>query len=425
MRILFVTQVLPWPLDAGPKVRAHYVIRYLAEAGHDVHLLSFARPSDPSDAPAALRRMCAAVHGVPIVRSRARNIRDGLKSIWTGTPFLVTRDHLPSMSEAIADTLASASFDVLHLDQLWMAPYGMASRCVPHRVLDQHNAVFLVPQRLAAVERNPLVRRVLRHEASRLHAFERNACSTFDTVSWVTAEDRRAVDQTYERQADRYPVIPIAVDPTAQQCLRRTSPYRVTFLGGLHWPPNSEGIDWFLQHVWPTVVSRTPSAVLTIIGKGGAEAAPRWRRSSSIEVTGYVADPTRYLAETAVFIAPLRSGAGMRVKILDAWCWGLPVVSTTIGAEGLQAIDGENLLIADQPAAFAAAVLRLLQHTQLASGIAARGRETVESLYDWRTVYRAWDDVYVRPSVRRQGEASLTAAGEGSASARAATVARR
>ena len=132
--------------------------------------------------------------------------------------------------------------------------------------------------------------------------------------------------------------------------------------------------------------------------------APCWNWSGAIrnpkseirnvEITGYVDDPTPYLVETAVFIVPLHAGGGTRVKILDAWCWGLPVVTTRVGAEGIRARDGENVLLGDTAEAFAQAVVRVLREPELAARLAAGGRRTVEAHYDWRDAYRAWDRVY-------------------------------
>ena len=194
MRILFVTQVLPLPLDAGPKVRAYYVLRYLAEAGHDVHLVSFVRPGDSAEHIEALRRLCGSIETVPIVRSRLRDVRDGVRSLWTRTPFLVLRDDLPAMRGAIRRLAGARSFDAIHADQLWMAPYGMhGGSPIGLSVLDQHNAVFQVPRRMAEHHRNPAVRALLHGESARLEAYEREACRRFDRVVWVTDEDRRAV----------------------------------------------------------------------------------------------------------------------------------------------------------------------------------------------------------------------------------------
>jgi len=391
MRIIFLTQVLPLPLDAGPKVRAFHVLEYLAQAGHEVHLLSFVRQGDSDESVQALRRICASVEIVPLVRSRLRDLRDGLQSLWTDMPFLVRRDQVAPMWRRIEAVARRHAFDALHADQLWMAPYGMNGLGPGLRVLDQHNAVFMVPRRMADHQRNPVARRLLRHEAGKLQAFERRTCEAFSRVVWVTEEDRRAVLPAGAAPAG-HSVIPIAVDPARQPVVARANPFRVTFLGGMHWPPNMEGVEWFVRDVWPLVARAVPSSVLTLIGKGGPAglASP----GSRIEVTGYVDDPARYLAETAAFVVPLRSGAGMRVKILDAWCWGLPIVSTRVGAEGLRTGDGENILLADDAEAFAAAVVRVLQDPATARRIADGGRQSVEAYYDWRRVYRAWDRVY-------------------------------
>jgi glycosyltransferase involved in cell wall biosynthesis len=399
MRILVATQVLPLPLDAGPKVRAYYVLRYLVESGHDVHLVSFVRPGDSEEHVAALRRLVGSLETVPLLRSRIRDVRDGLHSLLTRTPFLVLRDYLPAMRQAISRLAAARSFDALHADQLWMAPYGMQRDvAVGMRVLDQHNAVFQVPRRMADQYRNPIARMLLNGEASHLQAYERDACRRFDRVVWVTDEDRRAVLPSAPDRGRRDRVIPIATDPDARPRLIRSQPFRVTFLGGLHWPPNRDGAAWFLERVWPRIAEAVPAAVCTVMGRDGARALPRADEFSRVEITGYVDDPGPYLAETAVFVVPLKSGAGMRVKILDAWCWGVPVVSTTVGAEGLLAEHDGNLLIADDHRAFADAVIGLFRDPRAAERLADGGRATVERHYDWRKVYTAWDELYARPA---------------------------
>jgi glycosyltransferase involved in cell wall biosynthesis len=186
-------------------------------------------------------------------------------------------------------------------------------------------------------------------------------------------------------------VIPICADPTHIHPLARAvNPRRITFLGGLHWPPNAQGVRWFADQVFPQVRAAIPEATLTVIGKdppGGLE-------GEGIEVTGYVADLMPFLAETAVFIVPLHAGGGMRVKILDAWSWGLPVVSTTIGAEGIYAQNERNLLLGDSALAFAQAVTRVLRDPTLAQQLGQNGRQTVTDRYDWRVIYSAWDEVY-------------------------------
>jgi glycosyltransferase involved in cell wall biosynthesis len=377
-------------------VRAYHVIRYLSQAGHKLHLVSFVRPGESERVIEPLRPLCETIDLVPIVRSRVRDIRDGLRSLIRPTPFLVQRDQSAHMWARLRQVASSHSFDALHVDQLWMAPYGLDGIAPGLRVLDQHNAVFMVPQRMAERHTNYVARALLHKEASKLQRFEREVCQRFDRVVWVTEEDRRAVDvpSSYARDSDL--VIPIATDPNMNARLERHQPFRVTFLGGMHWPPNGEGVSWFVQKIWPRVARAVPSAVLTLIGKHGAKVLPALDNAPRVEVPGYVDDPRPYLTETAVFIVPLLSGAGMRVKILDAWCWALPIVSTTVGAEGMKAVHGENLLLADDEEAFADSVISAIQNRRTAQRLADHGRATVEAHYDWRNVYTAWDRVYSR-----------------------------
>jgi glycosyltransferase involved in cell wall biosynthesis len=164
----------------------------------------------------------------------------------------------------------------------------------------------------------------------------------------------------------------------------------------MYWPPNVEGILWFWESVWDRVCSQVPEARLTLIGKSPPDAIQALGRQEGVDVLGYVKDLTPYLAETAVFVIPLHAAGGMRVKILDAWCWGVPIVSTTVGAEGIAIQDGDNILVQDTPEGFAEGVVRLLRDRALRNRLQSSGRRWVQQHYDWRRVYSAWDDVYAK-----------------------------
>lgn len=408
MHILFLTQVLPYPLDAGPKIRAYYTLRYLASR-HQVTLVSFVRSTDTQEAIAHLRTLCHAVHTIPMQRSPLQDGWHLLQSLLKRQPFLIVRDQLPAMTSLLTQLMEEgASIDAIHADQLWMASYaqlaGEAGHKRPQMVLDQHNAVFRIPERMARQTRNPLKRLLFSLEAKKLAHYEHQTCHQFDYVAWVTTEDHTALYQ--QSNGSQPPTangttsisIPICVDPQATPVVQRSlSPRRVTFLGGLHWPPNAEGIVWFASQVWPQILAQVPGAILTVIGK---QPPPQLTATqlkipaSSLEVTGYAEDVMPFLEETAVFVVPLHAGGGMRVKILDAWCWGLPVVSTSIGAEGLAVHDGHNLLLADEAEAFADAVVHLLTKPEQAQQLGRAGRSTVESHYNWHHTYQIWDEVY-------------------------------
>lgn len=394
MRILFLSQLLPFPLDAGPKIRSYYVIRYLAEAGHEITLACFIRPNDQERHIQVLRKICRSVHSIPLVRSRFKDAMLGIKSLAAKTPFLILRDQIPEMKQAISKIAAGCSFDAFHADQLWMASYALEHTSAGIKVLDQHNAVFKVPLQMAACSRNPFMRAFLNKESIKLADYERAVCDSFDRVTWVTEEDRDSIKPNKIEGIEKHHVIPIAVDPLSQLPVEKKQPFRITFLGGMHWPPNADGISWFADKIWPALSESFPEAILTLIGKGSPRKLRQGVNGNRIEVAGYVPDIEPYISETAVFIVPLRAGAGMRVKILDAWCWELPVVSTSIGAEGIRAVHNENLLIADDEESFKESIIRVLRDTNLSRRLAKNGRSTVESQYDWRKIYYAWDRIY-------------------------------
>ena len=398
MRILFLSQVLPYPLDAGPKMRSYFALRHLVQ-NHEVTLLTFVRDTDRQQDIDHLAQICHDIHVVPMQRGRIQDVRFFVESLLTQQPFLITRDQVSAMTEKINELIDAHLFDAVHVDQLWMAQYGLAAKNrVPglKTVLDQHNAVYLIPQRMANDETSMLKRKVLERETRMLKMYEAEVCKQYDHVVWVTDEDRRAVSALLEAQTQGLApstVIPICADPSATEPVQPASGRkRVTFLGGLHWPPNAQGVVWFANEVFPLVRQAVPNAVLTIIGKS----PPAGIAGDNVEVTGYVAetDLPRYLAETAAFVVPLHAGGGMRVKILDAWSWGLPIVSTTIGAEGINTAHDHDILIADTAPSFAQEVIRLLEAPQLGKMLARNGRRTVMEKYNWRVIYSAWDDVY-------------------------------
>ena len=404
MHILFLTQVLPYPLDAGPKVRSYYVLRHLARK-HKVTLVSFVRDSDSSEAIAHLQTFCHAVHSVSIQRSKIKDAAYLLQSLVTGQPFIIARDWRPAMARLLAKLAqATPAFDAIHADQLWMAPYALYARSLSggkakvSTVLDQHNATYMIPQRLASDENNPLKRVILTLEARKLAQYEVDICRKFDHVTWVTQEDFAAV-QNQVTDGGLIPnagVIPICSDPEAEPMITcKANVRRITFLGGLHYPPNAQGICWFAEKVFPQILAQVPDAILTVLGKQPPAALKNYGIPTvNLEVTGYVADPKPYLAETAAFIVPLLAGGGMRVKIIDGWTWGLPVVSTTVGAEGITWQADENIVIADSAADFACAAIHLLQDRNSAQQMAKAGRQWVLQHYNWRKTYQQWDQIY-------------------------------
>jgi sugar transferase (PEP-CTERM/EpsH1 system associated) len=393
VRILLLTQVVPFPPDAGPKIKTYNVLRYLAQR-HEVHLASFVRSAKEEEAAQSLASYCASVTTVPLRRSRGRDVVALGRSLATGRSFLVERDDSRAMRVAIADLLERHQFDAVHADQLTMGQFAVGLPVSLH-VLDEHNAVWTIVRRAAAQEHWGPKRLLAELEWRKLRGYEGDLCRRFDDVTVVSEQD--AADLAGATGAALHAeVIPIAVDTDELPFVARGPAARhVVSVATMFYPPNIEGIHWFATEVFPSIRRAVPGTEFRVVGaRPPAHIQQLSGPESGIVVTGYVQDLDPILDESAVLVVPLHSGSGMRVKIVEAFSRGIPIVSTTVGVEGIDARAGEHLLVADDPRDFAAAVSRLLQDPIEAARLARAGRELVESRYDWRTALVGLDRIY-------------------------------
>jgi glycosyltransferase involved in cell wall biosynthesis len=393
MRVLLLTQVLPYPPDSGPKVKTYYVLKYLAEQ-HDVTLVSFVRDSDKPEYIQHLESLCERVIPVPISRSPVRDLRFLGESLLNGQPWMMLRDERPEMRQVLKELAATTHFDVVHADQLNMGQYALPFTN-SRKVLDLHNALWVLYKRLA--ETLPLtkpMKYILMRDWQLLKRYEGKMCHTFDAVTAVTEEDRRWLVEAGAR--DDMTVIPIAIDTDEQaQINRQPKGPHIVHIGTMYWPPNIDGITWFLDEIYPRIKAQVPDVRCTLIGaRPPASITERATTDPSLTVTGYVEDPLPYLADSSMMVVPLRAGGGMRVKILNALSQGIPMVSTTVGCEGINVTNGQDILVADDPQAFADASVRLLRDAELNRCITENGRRTAVETYDYRQACKPLDKIY-------------------------------
>jgi glycosyltransferase involved in cell wall biosynthesis len=405
MHILFLTQIIPYPPDAGPKVKTWHVLRYLSQLGYQITLVSFMRPEEAPHLD-ALRQVSTALHTIPIRRSRVADAGYWLHSQWTRRPFLVERDDSRAMRQLIEKLVASEQIDFIHADQLSMAQFALPPAHAekwPATIFDAHNAVWTILDRM--VQNIPwFIRPVVALEARRIKFYESMLVQAFDHTLAVTEIDHQALQQalresngTAKSAPDKITVVPIAVNTAKLLPLQRDPASKnILTLGTLHYPPNADGIRWFMNEVFPLVRQRVPDATLTIIGKNppqdfllAAEQHP-----GVINVTGYVPELDGYMEKAALVVVPVRAGGGMRVRILEAFARAMPVVTTTVGLEGISAVPDRDVLVKDTEAEFAEAVTQLLLDPSLQQCLAENGRSFVETHYDWQVILGKMNEVY-------------------------------
>lgn len=393
MQILLLTQILPYPADSGPKIKTLNLLRHLAQR-HDVHLISFVRSQAEEEAAYELLRWCVTVNTVRIWRSLWLDFFNLAEALIRGRSFLIQRDQSDVMRSRIERLLYLQKLDAVHADQLTMGQFAV-DLPIPLRILDEHNAVWTIVRRAARQEGWGLRRLLAELEWRRLKRYEGELCKAFDRVLVVSEEDRRYLEEAAGGSLPAE-VVPITVDTTEFRYVPRPETARhILSLATMFYPPNVEGVSWFARQVFPRIRQEAPDTRLLIVGKGPpAHIRALDGEATGIDVTGYVPDIAPYLEQSAMLVVPLHSASGMRVKILEAFSRGIPVVSTTIGIEGIAARHGEHLLVADDPSDFAQAVLDVLRDPVAACRRAIAARRLVEERYDSRHALDVLDQIY-------------------------------
>ena len=420
MHILQVCYRVPYPPHDGGAIGVYEIIRGVSEAGHRVTVLAVNTPKHHQPA-TALNHLGPNVQLITVdVDTRLspwkalRNLA-GTTSSWGfgAFPYNVERFISRPFATRLAELLRSEHFDVVHFDGTfvafyarWLASEGAADRRpLPPFILRAHNVEYIIWQRLAASEPNPLKRWYLGVLAGRLQKFERWMLHGFDAIAAITAEDvarLRALKGTVNG--------PITVIPAPANTRRfrpdfgRTPKPRTLFmLGSLNWLPNLEGVDWFLGEVWPQAHREMPELELHLAGiDPPAYLTSRPAGQDNVFVHGFVESAPAFMQAYELMLVPLLSGGGMRIKIVEGMALGKAILSTTIGAEGIEAQDGRELLLRDGAAAWLAA-LRDYYHGRLPlAAIGQAAARAAQARYSTEAVAQGFVALYEQARAARQ-----------------------
>ena len=385
MRLLWIKNELLHPVDKGGRIRTYQMLRALRQQ-NDVTYLTLDDGNAASDAVARSHEYATRTVTVPFrpaPRLSAGFFLDLVKNVFSSLQYAAQRYRSQALRAQIAEL--SKFVDLVICD--FLAPsLNVPSNLGTLTVLFQHNVEAKIWERHAAVADNPLRRAYMSSQWQRMLRFEAGECRRFDHVVAVSETDAQIIRQEFGVRSVSF--VGTGVD-TEYFCPSGGSrnDAELVFVGTMDWLPNDDGVQWFLQDVLPLVRKVRPDATVTIAGRKPSAAVYRIAsRTSGVHVTGAVPDVRPFLERAAVSIVPLRIGGGTRLKIYEAMAMGTPIVSTTIGAEGLPVRDGEHLLIADSPQEQATAILRLLQDRGNAERLAARALLYVNEYCSWAAV---------------------------------------
>ncbi|MBL7963313.1 MAG: glycosyltransferase [Flavobacteriales bacterium] len=380
MRILQLCNKPPYPPIDGGAMAMHNVTRGLLAAGHTMKVLCIATPKHPLDLesmPRAYRR-ATRIEGVFVDTSI--NLVDAFTDLVTADNYNISRFFSPDMDIRLIRLLSEERFDVVQLESLFMTPYIPTIRRYSDAriVLRAHNLEHLVQERIAAGERNPLKKPYRRFLARQLKEYETGVLQRVDGVAAIAPADAAF----FHTQAPKLPVavVPFGVDP-AEYPTDKAQGHTVFFhLGSMDWLPNEEGVRWLLAQVWPRVLKAHPNARLHLAGNR----MPRdlmQLEARGVTISGRVRNAMKYMTARHVMLVPLLSGGGMRVKLIEGMAMGRAVVSTPLGAEGVNCTDGHDILLGRTPTEFAERMGRLLDDPALVAKLGQHARRLVETHY--------------------------------------------
>jgi glycosyltransferase involved in cell wall biosynthesis len=378
-------------------IRIYHVLRLLSHT-FDITALCFYRRQErptPDDVAAGVRGLApwAAVRAFPIPDeySRWRLVWDHARSVCARRPYTWYTYESRDFAAALRSTLHRERFDLVQLDSLDLAAYLPMLGDLPV-VCVHHNVESALLRRRADAERRTALRWYIRHQAGLLQQLERQWCDRVACNVTVSAVDLVALRR--EAPAARFVEVPNGVDVNAF----RPEPGAgrgIVSVGGINWFPNRDALEHLAHDILPAVRAAAGDVATVWVGRADDEWRERYRARHGIQLTGYVPDIRPYVRDAACFVVPLRVGGGTRLKILDAWAMGKAVVSTSVGCEGLAAVDGENILIRDDPREFAGAVTRVLGDAALRIRLGHAARLTAERRYSWAAIGERMRRIYL------------------------------
>jgi len=390
MRLLWLKTNLLHPVDTGGKIRTYFMLRELKQRHHVTYLAL----DDGTAAPDAVTRAteyCHKLIRVPHRTSEKFSLRffaELLRNLGSRLPYAIERYASVEFGRRIAQEQEQA--DVVVCDFLF--PSVNVPTLSRPSVLFQHNVEAVIWRRHAETQSGRLTRMLFRSQWRRMAAFERLACGRYDAIVAVSPQDRSIFERDYAVPMVRD--IPTGVDTEyfrPSNVAMKPEPYHLVFSGSMDWLPNDDAIKYFVRMILPKIRASCPEVVLTVVGRKPFPALTALSREDpNIRVTGRVDDVRPFLERAAVYVIPLRIGGGTRLKVFEAMAMEKPVVSTSIGVEGLPVVHGTEVLIADEPDAFADAVVRLLHDSTLARQLGEAAARKVRARFGWAPVADAF-----------------------------------
>ena len=388
MKILYLIPYSPANPVFGGSLRIYHLLSHLCKY-HDVTVAGFSTSKEEKELIKQFPNLTGKTHLIehPFSDNSARWSQ--VKSLFSTHSkwYLVTRSE--KFQEMLDGLLAIESFDIIQSEFPALAMFHFNSSAL--KIIDCHNVEYDNFKRMAKVK-NPFRKLFYHLEAYKFYKEETAVCSQQDALLVTSERDISIFDKSVP-DVPKY-LIPNGVDTNYFEPFKtRPIPNSMVFVGMMKYVPNYNGMSWFLDEIFPKILEKVPDATITIVGKNPPQSISE-RANENIIVTGFVEDTRPYIEKSAVYVVPLRMGGGTRLKIMEALAVKKPLVTTSIGCEGIDVVNGESVLIADTPDEFSASVIELFTKPKRAAKLTEKGYELVNDKYKWESIGLQMDKAY-------------------------------
>lgn len=393
-RVLVIDEDLPWPTNSGKKIRTFALLRRLAKC-YDITLLCY---GSESKAVAVLQSAKINVHTVPPPRSRIglSLYVTLLRNTLSRFPYSVTKHHSSRFQRRFEELLSTGRYDLIQCEWTPYAQFLPQDLDIPV-ILSTHNIEAQIWGRRASASNSWFAKLFFNLQAHKMESFERTAFGRFRNVAVVSSADSQVATKWGAREVW---VVDNGVDFDQFKFCSYDEEMsgRMLFLGSLDWFPNQDGLVWFTSEILPRVRQMEPNATLRVVGRHAPKSLERrLRQTPGVDFVGEVENVQHEIAHASLVVVPLRIGGGTRIKILEAMAAGRAVISTSIGAEGLDVNDGVHIRIEDEIASLSKAAASLLRDNERRRALAAAARQLTVDRYSWdrsaQVLDRAWEEL--------------------------------
>jgi len=395
MKILIVSNTIPYPPDSGERIRIYNIIKYLSQA-HEVSLIVLVEEHYKEQFISKLKKYCSRVDTIFLrAHSKLAHMPGVIRCLISGEPLDNKFVFVEEMKKKIQKLTHSESFDIVQIEHSIMAPYIKAISMDNNskKVLTFHNIASVQYRRIFNTEKTiskkmrPFINWIL------MERWEAKFAKNFDLCVTMSDHEKRILESKNPKL--KVAVIPNGVDVENLQPLRvNLATNNLLYIGKMDYQPNIDAVLYFIQKIFPFIKMQIKDVKFVIVGSNPAKEIKQLERNKDIIVTGYVNNVRPFYEQSTVSVVPLRAGGGTRLKILESMAFTRPVISTSIGCEGLDVCHNENIIISDKPEEFAGKTIELLQNTNLREKISKNARTLVEHNYSWKSIAKKQIQLY-------------------------------